>query len=637
MTQRRPRPRLRSAVAAPLALAAFLASATVGPAWASEGRRDAALASSLVRGARDAFALGYVDAAGELVAEALSFAPGHSDALYLGALLAVSGGGALRGALDGVSAAIASDSFSLYRPDEARLLHASLLSRTGRPTEALRLLGTVPPCAESLYAETLARIDLGDAAGAARAVTASLGRYPADARPAVAFLSRAASAGWSPESAGTVVAASRSVLPVARETMPELLPLLARFARSVADARLLVREYRAAGHRSARASVLSLRLGLITEEKAIGEVLSGGVIPSRADLEDLYALLESDESRASFARAFKAFSGAVHDEPGPDGRPAAVTLYSDGLPARWVSDADRDGVPELELTFEAGEPRSLARRGGAAGLLLRYASWPYLERATFGDRAGTRSYAFAPLALAYGPLRFYRFPGLGREPYLVLREEAPALTETLAASLAYVASEGDPRTETLLSEGRPYASFRRDPRGGTIAARYGTAPYKVESLDLDGDGRFEALRSWSLGPDGRPGEPYTEYDGDGDGLYEYREAVRDGVSLRSWDYDADGSVDLTLETLGASTLRYRFMGRGRGMVEAVFEEGRLRSVEEGGRALSLVPESGGLVVWIGRKAFDFGSSRPRDGYGVRGGVAYRVLTVAGVSYAQALD
>lgn len=638
-TQRRPRPRLRLALAAPVALAAFLATAAVGPALASEGRRDAALAASLVRGARDALALGYADAAEDLVAEALSFAPDDSDALYLSALLAVSGGDALREALDAVSAALAADSFSHYRRDEARLLLASLLARTGRPAEAIELVGSLPRSAESLYAETLARLELGDAEGASRAVVASLGRYPADARPAVAFLSRAASAGWPPESTDTVVAAARDALSLTRETAPELLPLLARFAPSTDEARLLVREYRAAGHRSAGATVLSLRLGLVPEEKAIGELLSGGVIPSRAALEDLYALLASDESRAYFARAFKSFSGAVHDEPGPDGRPAAVTLYADGLPVRWASDDDRDGVPELELSFEAGEPRGLARRGGTGELIIRYASWPYVERATFRDRGGARSYGFAPRALAYGPLRFKGFPGLGREPYLVLREESRAITETLAVSLAYVASEGDSRTETLLSEGIPYRSFSRDPWGGSVATRYGSAPYKVESLDLDGDGRFEARRSWSLGPDGSPGEPYTEYDGDGDGLFEYREATGDGVALKAWDYDADGSVDLTLETLGAATLRYRFIGRGRGRgaVEAVFEDGRLRSVEEDGRGLPLVPERGGLVVWIGRKAFDFGSVRPRDGYGLRNGVAYRVLTVAGVSYVQALD
>lgn len=631
-TLRRPKPSRARLVALVLASALGVAGAE-------------ARIAPLIAGARDAAALGYADAAMELVAEALSFAPASSDALYLDALLRLSRGAPPFEVIAGLEAALASASFRLYGVEEARLLYASMLAGARRPAETLRILSSLPESAEARYAETIARLALGDDVGASRAAVGSMRRYPLDARPALAVLANAKG-----PALDSVAELARAGLPLLRELSPGLLPLLAELEPSPEEARLLLREYRAAGHASPRATVLALRLGLIAEARAIAEMVSGAYAPTREALERLYGLLASDDARLAFAAALAAYSGPIHDGLGPDGRPDALTVYASGKPARWALDADRDGRAELEIVFSEGAPRTLVRRTAHGSLELRYRAWPELELATFRDDSGERSYSLAPGVASYRGVALRGFPGLGREPVLVVAAgPEAALSESYVATRAYAArrivassgpkgAAGVTLTETaLLGEGAPFASYWRDSRGLSGSSRYGLDPLRLDIIDSNGDGRYDARRVWRLGADGRLVVAYTEHDTDGDGVFEYRETSDEGRLLRSWDYDADGSVDLTLEEDSGGLSRYRFYGGPRGLVEASFRNGRLVEAYENGRPSPVTMEAGGLVAWIGRKPFDLGPERPRDGYGMRGGVPYRVLSIGGISYVQVLE
>jgi hypothetical protein len=94
---------------------------------------------------------------------------------------------------------------------------------------------------------------------------------------------------------------------------------------------------------------------------------------------------------------------------------------------------------------------------------------------------------------------------------------------------------------------------------------------------------------------------------------------------------------MSLETRADGTVLYRYTSpRGR-VIEAVYRNGRIEGVMEDGKTVPLVPDSGGLVVWIGKKPFDFGAVMPPEGRGSRNGALYAVFSISGVSYAQVLD
>jgi hypothetical protein len=197
----------------------------------------------------------------------------------------------------------------------------------------------------------------------------------------------------------------------------------------------------------------------------------------------------------------------------------------------------------------------------------------------------------------------------------------------------------DSIVETVeLHHGVPQRAWWYDTLGRTGHSVYSRGVPDPELIDLDGDGRFEARKIWSINELGNVGPVYVEADLDGDGLYEYRERLQPPF-LKSWDYDADGTVDLTLEALSDNKNRYRFFSVAGmdGVIDVMMSNGMIESVSEAGTAVPLVGDAGGAVVWVGRKAFDFGTTTPQPGYGVKDRIAYRVVLIGSTLYARIIQ
>jgi len=631
-----PRRRARAKALAVSALALALALASAVPASADTTSRDAALCASLTANARDALASGYADAATALLDEALSFVPSDPDANYLRALLGLSGGDSPASAARLLERALSGGGFRLYRVEEARLLYAAILARTGRPGDALRFVSGTPPSAESLYVESVARLALGDDSGSRAAALSSLRRYPADPRPLIAWL-RARKRSLSSPGDAELVSAGFAALASIKEIDPDVLVALAPYAASADEARLLVREYRAIGRSSADATVLALEYGLATEDRAVAEMLSGRYVPTEASIRALYALLSSADARARFVEAFSSFSGAIARDADRDGVPESTTLYASGEPAAWALDDNQDGEPEIEATFSSGVPLALKAVSGSVAVTMRYGSWPYVDTIEYVDADGSRTYSLGPAVMPGTVVSLESMTGAPGGPYIVSRGDRSLPTETRAAGLAYASRRIGEGSETVeLFEGEPARAWWRDARRRMGYAVYLGGMAIDETIDADGDGRYESRRIWRRGDDGVPAPAYYETDLDGDGLYEYREGL--GVPrFQSWDYDGDGSMDMSLETRPDGSVAYRYTSPGGRVTEAVHRNGRVEGVTEDGRPAPLVPDSGGSVVWIGEKPFDFGPVPPPAGRGARNGVAYVVFSIAGVSYAQAAD
>jgi len=605
------------------------------PAAADSTARDAAICASLTQGAVAALALGHTDQALALLDEALSYRPTDPDACYLSALARLSRGDGVGPAAGLLEVALSVGGFRLYDEGGARLLYAGILERTGRPAEALRFLSGLPPSAESLFIGAKAALAMGDEAEARAAVLSSLRRYPFDPRPLLAWLRYDERPSLKAEDAA-VVASGFAALDRLKSVDPSVLAALAPYASSADRARLMLREYRAAGGRDADSTALALRYGLIDERRAISELLSGDYRPTVSALESVYSLLASDESRSAFGREFAGYTGAVYRDDDRDGYPESVTEYRDGLPSSWSLDADQDGEPEFAASFDSGAPARLSARSGSTTVVVAYAPWPYAENVSYADTSGSRMYSFGPSSMPLPLLSLSRIAGLAGAPYAVSRSGYGLPTEAAAKRAAYAMIESGPRgasTTVELSDGQASRSWWVDEwrRVGRTVYRNGVPD--DERMDVDADGRFESRRVWARGPDGVPAPAYAEADLDGDGLYEYRETLS-GPSVQSWDYDGDGAIDLSLERLPGGRSLYRVFARDGGLTEAMLEGGRLSSVVERGAPVPLVDDSGGLVRWIGAKPFDFGGRVPPTGRGSRDGVMYAVHDIGGRLYAQ---
>lgn len=633
-TQRRRRP-------SRLATAALLISCVCVAAIAETDtrERDALLCAALTRGARDTVALGYSQEAIEQLDEALSYKPTSPDGNYLRALVGLSAGESPASAIPRLQTALTGGEFLLFSRDEARLLYATLLARTRRPEEALRYVDGMAPSSQSLFVRTIASLAVGDRDAAATAVLSSLRRYPADPRPLIAWL-RNAERPFSASPDDSVVAAAFASLDALKDADSAVLVALAPYAVDQRQSGFMVREFRANGGVSADATVLAFRLGLIGEAQAIRELFSGDYVPTIDSIEALVSQLSSESAKAELSRVFSSYSGAIAHDANRDGIPESTVDYAKGEPLTWTVDANQDGVVELAVDFGSGAPVALQASYGTTSLVLGYDAWPYVRTARFTDADGTREYALGPSVLPVVALEMNSFfAGTGSGLYSILRTDEPLPLESTVVSVAYAATRSSAEhTERVeLSDGQPTRAWWHEVDGRTGLVEYVRGTPRDEAVDLDGDGRYEARRRWQAGIDGVPQAVRIEVDADGNGSYEYRETLPEPF-VRSWDYDDDGRVDMTLRIESSSETRYRFRfepDESR-WIEAVYERGVLVSVLEDGAPVVITADSGGNVLWIGAKPFDFGAATPAPGYGTHGGIRYRVLRIGEYTYAQVL-
>ncbi|HAE21999.1 MAG TPA: hypothetical protein DCG47_06725 [Spirochaetaceae bacterium] len=638
----RPR-RFALATAFTAALSVLAAQATAAP-LVSVSPNQTALVSALVSEARNALALGYAERAIALVDDALSLSSIDADANYLRAALALSYGDKRAEAEAYIAASLSGANFRLYSAHEAELLYAGLLVRMKRPASALRFLAGKPRSAELLYLEYLAKRSLGDSDGARSAVAESLRRYPFDARPLIHWLVgnelKAASA-----QDAALVARAFQLLPELKELEPFLLVALTPYSAHVEDARLLLREYRAAGRNHPLATVLAFEAGLISHRKASEELALSALPIEVRLLQRYYALLSDDESRRSFLSSFSSFSGYILDDEDGDGIAEGRSLFKDGLLASWMYDQNQDGEPERVVDFSGGVPYRAELRSPSVRIVLEYGRWPFLSSATVHEGGNQRAYRFAPALYRYAPLELRALAETSPDqantgPYLAYASGGDFPRERSLADAAYLVEERKYGgiSATSLDKGLATSGWWRDTGGAAGELIYGDGYPKSEKLDLDGDGRYEARRVWGRSDAGHPQALYIEVDIDGDGLFEYRESVQQ-PSVRAWDLDADGQPDLFVERLENNGSLYSFSPSWRSRLPLVLrmDAGVVIEVRLGGVERPLIADSGGSVWWIGKKPFDFGRALPPEGSAVRDGMRYGVIRLGERYYAELLD
>ncbi len=603
-------------------------------------KRDAALTGTLLEGARNALSLGYLREAVELTNEALEYSPANSDALYFRALcgLSLKEPFAQIGFL--LENALSTNQFFYYSREDALVLYCSYLVRVRNYDDALRLLSGLRHSAvrDALEAEAL-RLS-GNPEKARQALLSLIGRYPSEAARCLPWLLSLDQETRSALDAQLVSELFR-LLPGIKERSLEFLAALAPFAATLEDSRLLLREFRAMGGKSANATIASLKWGLITDNDAIAELFSGAYPLFSVVVRELFDNLGSEQSRQSFLQAFLSFSGSIASDENHDGLADFSITYEMGQAQSAILDENQDDRAEGRLLFADGVPLSGSLLSPSLDVEFKYGIWPYIDAVSYTDASAQKNYSVKPASLAY---RIIDMTILGRwkgRPAILYEHAAipPLLEQQALANAVHVDEKKAGKRQSVdLAEGLPVQSWYSLQSGLSATVVYANGMAHYEQLDLNNDGRYEGRKTWVLDSSGESIPRIIEIDANADGIYEYSESLAAPFE-KNWDLDDNGSMDLRLIPENAQRLRYEFSSRldGNRDIVLVYSEGKIIQAFRNGKELFLIPDSGGNILWLGRKPFDFGTQIPIPGWGVRASARYFVLSVAGVLYAEILE
>jgi hypothetical protein len=555
----------------------------------SPPRGDAAAAEQYVQWAQKALDEGRRKEAREVLERAADFADVSSDLSYLLALARFRDGAPKGAVLEALRRGLEADRWYAYSAGAARLLEAETLIVLRSFSEALRVLGDIPPGADEICLRLSAFKGLGDREGFCRTMALALEQYPWDPRPVrllFAFFRPGPSGGnYAPgpypgETGRSLINTALKRLPLLVEADGELAYLAAPFIAGLDEGRRYVAAYRARGDPNPASLPAALELGLIDENQAMDELFSPGSLLSsqtpgtlqvdRALLFSLWALLRTPESRDRFSRNLSAFSGVIRDDGDEDGYPEARTLFSGGLPESYYYDPDQDGAAELVVSFNQGVPEqgvlaTFRKPQIPAGgrdfpypvtederprVVVRWEQYPavgaaFLEGVTYVPR---------PFEFFYSPVRFVDLLGSSLR-YPEGDPRAVRITRrTLGAFSLYVERPGrnfdKARERVTLDRGIPQGAVEFLGDQVVSETEFALGRPLIQRVDLDLDGRMETVRRFREGPSppgeyGFPDYPLdiasSQSDWDGDGVFEMgEEYFPDGTLKTSWNLNRDG-------------------------------------------------------------------------------------------------
>jgi hypothetical protein len=526
-----------------------------GAALPDDRSGDAAAAELYVRWAERAIGEGRRAEALRALERGADYADVSSDISYLLALTRFHEklpGGAV---LEALRRALEADRWFRYTPGEAWLLEAEVLITMRRYAAALEALNCGPDNADRARLRLLALRFLPDLEAFRRETAAALDRFPRDTRLARVFLDYCRNGTEVPEGNGqALMDLILRRLPLLLEDDPDLAWMAAPFIADRDRARRLVAAYRAVRVPAPASIPVSLDLGLVGGEGALEELF--GDPPEEGIDRDLilsvFALLRDGEERDLFRRRLFSHSGIVSADYDRDGYAEARTWYGEGAILRHTLDADQDGLPDLDIAFDAGTPvRGREPADSGTEITVHWERYPAVQRMESGGAV----YLPRPGEFFYRPLRFVELCGGGGEPGLLFPEDNAARL-TLRTMVMYSLRVTRPGAEfpgameiVDLDRGIPLRAVEILGGRTVSVTEFAAGRPLVQRLDLDLDGRMETLRRFRGAEPGGEEFPFiyektiefSESDWDGDGIFETgEEHLPDGTVIYSWDMDGDG-------------------------------------------------------------------------------------------------
>lgn len=279
--------------------------------------------------------------------------------------------------------------------------------------------------------------------------------------------------------------------------------------------------------------------------RAVELYLERDGLGDHATLRELLRLLpEQSDARRLLVDAAAAFTGVSLFDPDRDGFwTERVTIVS-GSVTVWERDLDQDGIVELELTLEAGEPVSVVRRDGSHRVELRYEQYPFVGTATLALESGEERYRMRPRSLRLGAVS-----ALGEDGprFATAFRLAPSVRPVTRRELRAVAVQidlvdsMDRVVERTYQQGGPMTQVQRDENrdGAWDHLMLTSGGFALSGVrDIDGDGYFEVAEGYRNGS-----LVALAVDADDDGTPEVFER-NVGVPVREWDLNEDGAIDV---------------------------------------------------------------------------------------------
>lgn len=487
-----------------------------------------------------------------------------------------------------------------YNKDAARLLLASVYTKTARAAEALSLLNERPLLSgkDALYIRANALYLLGNIGDARKTVRQGALRFPEDPRFALLFFEREREPSRENGGNGAQIAADDpagesgdggdesdktfaelSSLFVSRaydlqDADPDVLLKASLFAPSEEDGRRLLKAWNAYGKTDPRYAVYALKAGLMSEEKAFDYVepfFSG--TSDYALVKSFVSLVSGEKTKERVRKLYAAFAGTLRFDTNGDGISDMTVNYRSGRPSFIEYDANRDGIIDWTVDCDYGVPVkvNLVREDA----VLWYGTWPSLSRVIWSG--GT--YTLNEDRLFASPVNMIKDPVMEERASLsfylpVLRDDVRSVLHAddlfaLSHTVERKSAEGEnTRVRFSLFDGKAQNAVYTDNGTPYAYAFFENGALRFRNVDRDKNGTYELTELYAYADENallyRSAEEARELslrlfgvdnaakglylqkvvsDADGNGIIEFSEEYGpNGKTAAQWNDNETGSM-----------------------------------------------------------------------------------------------
>ena len=533
---------------------------------------DSAVAEQYLLWIEDAMAAQQWPQVRAALERAADFSADSSDISYLMALTLSHNNAGREAVLQALERAIAARRWTRYSEAAARFMQAQQLVAMRRYTAALDTLAVRRTLAGDDADSAVLRLAAlrGLALGGQRPQTPlplpaefrqrmveAMDRYPRDTRPLRLLFSYAA---WREPAAGDAVLLELALkrLPYLMEIDSDLAWMAAPFMQNDEEARRLVAAYRggslqANGWRPDPASIApALNLGLLDDIDAADELFFNAATLDKDIVVGVYSMLRSEEGRDHLVQSLLSFTGTITEDADHDGIPENRAVYRQGVLQEYHSDIDQDGIADLSVMFDFGNPRQAELAVVPAGnAVIHLEQYPSVRQTVLG----TETYQHAPGALQFSPVSFEEL--CATESYTGLmfprrNPRNPGLSRQMlgafAVSVQRPSIEFEGGVEHIhLERGLPLRAEIILNGAVVSVTEFENGRPHIQRVDIDRDGRMETVRRFhrrspatGAAAGAATGDTLLDYrhlvessesDWNGDGVFEYRELYRANGSV----------------------------------------------------------------------------------------------------------
>lgn len=461
-----------------------------------------------------------------------------------------------------------------WNRDTARVMYADLLSDTCQCEAALKTLDSAPRLtgsdADFIRAKSYYR--LGLFTPAREIVENAKSLYPQDGRFPLLFLQNEQK-NASEESVSLYVEELIKNITTWSAQYPEISLYAATFSKDKSESERLLKAYSASGLSHPLHTVLSLKKGIISEEKAFNTMLtfaSGGL--DFACLQEFAEMLESESVITQMNEWLTAFAGILIFDVNNDGIIDLSAIYERGRASFIRYDENQDGVASWQANCDFGVPYALSVP--EEDITLQYGVYPSVSQVLCQKANDLIAYELASETVNWSPMEIERakFTALDVDFFIPIakKENSIISEETLISNSSRIDVPCTERENSTIRftmlNGKPQSALYREDNKPYAFAVFSDGILKFRNVDIDNDGFYELTESYSFDE-----ENYKKYfseneeekmsgdlfglmkmtkglylsktvtDVDKDGFPDYfEEFLPNGGRIASWDTDKDG-------------------------------------------------------------------------------------------------